>query len=436
MAIGSPVVSRADADPSQSSDLRLQSTYVWQRKPAFAADYSGDNSLLASREPRSYSLTATAFVGLRLAPGSEVYFDPEMALSQPLSDLHGLGGMTNGEAEKGGSANPTFYRARLFLRQTWGLDGDSETVDSAPNQLAGAVPRNRLVLTAGNLAVADIFDNNAYAHDARTQFLNGALMAQGAYDYAADTRGYTWGAALEYYLDHWTLRAGRFEQPIESNGFSLDRRILHHYGDQAELEHCHEIAGRAGSLRLLLFHDRAIMGGFLDAVAAWRDAGMNGVPDVGAVRHERNKYGWGVNIDQAVTDDLGAFLRAGANDGRSETYAFTEVERSLSGGLSLKGSRWGRPGDTVGIGAVVNGLSSAHREYLADGGLGAFIGDGAPPAGMRFRYATEQIIETYYSAALARHVAISADYQHIRNPAYNAGRGPASVYGARLHVEY
>ena len=426
----------ADAEEPQQSDVRFQSTYVWQRKPAFAAAYTGENSLLPEREGRSYTLTATAFIGVRPWQGGELYLNPEATTNRSLSDLHGLGGLTNGENQKGGGPNPTFYWARAFLRQTWPLGSDSEPVEAAANQLAGAVAKNRLVLTAGVLSVLDIFDNNSYAHDPRSQFLNWTLMTHGAYDFAADTRGYTWGAALEYYRDGWTLRFGRFEQPIESNGFRLDSRIFSHYGDQIEVERHHELAGLAGSLRLLAFRNRARMGSFQDALDAWRAAGSTGVPDVGGVRREHSKAGWGINFEQALTKELGLFLRASANDGRTETYSFSEVERSLSGGLSLKGGGWGRPDDVIGIGAVANGLSTEHREYLANGGLGAFIGDGVPPAGASYRYAPERIIETYYSASLGQHFTLSADYQHLANPAYNASRGPANIYGLRLHVEY
>lgn len=424
------------APKAQNYDARFQSTYVWQRHLSFAARYSGDNSLGPQREGRSYTLTGTAYLGARLWRGGEAYFDPEMISSQSLSDLHGLGGLTNGENQKGGGGKPTFYRARIFLRQTWGLGGGQEAVESAPNQLAGVVDKDRIVLTVGNLSVIDIFDNNAYSHDPRTQFLNWTLMTYGAYDYAADARGYSWGAAIEYDHGPWAFRFGRFEQPIESNGLALDSRIMAHYGDQVEVEHGHEIAGRPGKVRVLLFHNHARMGAFQDALDAWRAGGGVGVPDVGTVRKERDKYGWGVNLEQALSPDVGLFLRASANDGRSETYAFTEVERSLSGGISVKGTRWGRSGDTFGLGWVRNEVSAAHREYLANGGLGAFIGDGPPPAGTSFRYGSEQIIEAYYSAPVAKGAWISLDYQRIANPAYNAERGPVNVLGMRGHIEF
>ncbi len=432
---------RADAGEAtasaeyQDADVKFQSTYVWQRHAAFPAAYSGPNSLSAEREPRSYTLTATVFMGTRTWQGGELYFDPEMVSSQSLSNLHGLGAMTNGEDQKGGGPNPTPYLARLFVRHTWSLGGGSEQVEAAPNQLAGAVDKNRIVLTVGKLSLIDIFDNNAYAHDPRTQFLNWTIMTHGAFDFAADTRGYTSGAALEYYVDDWALRAGRFMQPRESNGLPLDPGVFEHYGDQAELERGHEIAGQPGKLRLLVFRNRARMGGFQDALDAWRAGGSVGVPSVADVRKDQDKTGFGINLEQALGADAGAFLRASRNDGGTETYAFTEVERSLSGGVSIKGATWGRADDVVGLGIVRNGLSAAHREYLANGGLGAFIGDGVPPAGSSYHYAAEQVVEGYYSANIAKGVWISFDYQHAGNPAYNADRGPVNFVGARLHLE-
>src|ERR1700716_1421266 len=228
------------------------------------------------------------------------------------------------------------------------------------------VDKRRVVVTAGNLAVIDIFDNSAFAHDPRTQFLNWALLAHGAYDFAADARGYSWGAAIEYYYDDWAIRAGRFMQPAESNGLPLDTRIFTHYGDQIELEHAHTIGDPPGKLRFLAFRNKANMGGFRDALANAPNNG--GVPDLSLVRKERVKYGFGINAEQNLSPDTGIFARASWNDGASETFAFTEIERSLSAGAVMKGRAWNRGDDTVGIAFVRNGLSSAPRDYLAAGG--------------------------------------------------------------------
>ena len=419
-----------DAEIEEATQAKFQTTYVWQRKPAFPAAYSGTNSLSPDKERRSYTLSATAFLGTRIWQGGELYFNPEMIMSRSLSNLTGLGGLTNGENQKGGGADPTFYLARLFVRHTWGFGGDTDKIESAPNQLAGNKDKHRLVLTAGKLSLSDIFDNNSFAHDPRTQFLNWSLLTHGAFDFAADQRGYSIGAALEYYHDDWAFRAGRFEQPKESNGLPLDSQIMAHYGDQAEIEHAHEIAGQPGKLRLLAFRNRAKMGGFQDALDFWNAHGRLGVPDVGNVRKDQSKVGYGVNLEQNITPDIGLFARASRNDGGEETYAFAEIEQSFSSGILVKGSSWSRPDDTVGIAYAQNGLSSVHRQYLANGGLGFFIGDG------NINYQPEKIFEGYYSLSVAKNAWFSFDYQHVDNPAYNADRGPVRIIGARLHLEY
>ncbi len=420
----------ADDAGEEVSAARFQATYVWQHKPAFPASYSGANSLSPDEEKRSYSLSGTAFLGARTWEGGELYFNPEVIMSQPLSNLTGLGGLTNGENQKSGGPNPTLYLARLFVRQTWGFRGGQEDVPSAPNQLAGRTDKQRLVLTAGRLSVTDLFDNNAYAHDPRSQFLNWSLMTYGAFDFAADQRGYTVGAALEYFRDDWALRVGRFEQPIESNGLPLDSHIMAHYGDQAEIEHSHQLGGQPGKLRLLAFRNRARMGSFQDALDYWDAHRRVGVPAVANVRKDQTKTGIGVSLAQDVTQGLGLFARASTNDGGEETYAFTEIERSVSGGIVVRGDAWGRAADAVGVALARNGLSSVHRQYLANGGLGFFIGDG------RISYRPEQIAEGYYSLGVIKTASLSLDYQHIANPAYNADRGPVRVLGVRLHLEY
>lgn len=417
----------ADDTPPEAVNAHFQGTYIWQTKPAFDAPYSGASSLRPERE-KGYSFSATAALGARPWAGAEAYLDAELVQGVPMSGLTGLGGMSNGEQQKSSGANPTLYRARAFVRQTWDMGGEHFAVESDSNQLAGMVDRRRVVLTVGNLALSDMFDNNAYAHDARGQFMNWALLTHGAFDFASDARGYSWGAVLEWYRDDWALRAGRFLQPAQSNGLPLDTRILKHHGDQVELEHGHAIGELEGKLRLLVFRNKVVMGGFRDALAL--AALQGGAPDVSLVRKERVKYGFGVNAEQSVTGDLGVFGRASWNDGASETYAFTEIERSLSAGAALKGTQWNRGADTLGLALVRNGLSAAHRDYLAAGGHGAFIGDG------KLNYRNENIVEAYYSAAVVNGAWLTLDLQHIANPAYNADRGPVRIASLRLHAQF
>lgn len=411
----------------QASDVRYQSTYVWQGKRPLAAAYSGPNSLVPDRE-RSYSLTGTVFAGWRLASATELYFNPELALGLPLSGLTGLGGFTNGEMARTSGRNPTLYRARLFLRQTWGLGGARESLESEANQLAGSVDARRVVLTAGNFSALDVFDDNAYSHEPRRQFMNWSLMTHGAWDYPADSRGYTWGAALEYLGPAWSARAGRFLQPRVSNGLPLNTDWRASYGDVAELELPYALAGRGGRARLLAFRNVAVMGGFDDALV--QGARLAQTPDLAGVRRRQAKRGWGINLEQALAPDAGAFMRASRGDGRTETYAFTEIDRSLSAGLSLGGARWQRAGDEAGIALVRNGLSADHQRYLGAGGLGFFLGDG------RLNYRAERTLEAWYSFKFTEPLWMTLDYQRVANPGYNADRGPAQVVSVRFHTEF
>lgn len=418
----------AESMAPESWNLKFQSTYVLQEKSPFSAAYSGTNSLSTKKE-RSYSFTATAALGLRPWTGGEVYVDPEAAQGIPLSNLSGLGGLTNGEMARSSGPTLKIYRARGFLRQTWGDGGDQEAVESAANQLAGMVDKRRWVLTAGNLSVIDIFDANAYSHDPRTQFLNWSVMTHGAFDYAGDARGYSWGLALERYLGDWVVRAGRFIEPKEPNQQVLDDRLFKHYGDQIELEHAHEIGGQAGKVRLLAFRTRTKMSRYQDALALSAQTGD--VPDINAVRTGNQvKYGMGVNLEQAMTSDMGLFARASWADGGTETYAFSEIDRSVSAGAVVSGTRWGRGQDSAGLAFARNGLSQAHRTYLSEGGYGFFVGDGA------LRYKPETIVEGYYDLSLCKAVWITLDWQRIFNPAYNADRGPVSVGSLRFHTEF
>lgn len=406
----------------------FQSTYVLQRKAGFSAPYTGPNSLLTSPET-GYTLSATLYLGLRPWAGAELFFDPETIQSQELSHLSGLGGLSNGENQKGGGPVPTLYRARAFLRQTLAVGGEVSTAEPGANQLGGPVTSRRFVITAGNFSVADVFDNNAFSHDPRTQFLNWALMGYGASDYAADVRGYTWGIAVEYYHDDWAFRIGRFAQPKESNGLALDLDLLKHYGDVVEVEHDHTLWGQPGKVRVAGFHNFARMGSFRDALQY--AAANGGVPDVGNVRREQSKYAFGVSLEQNVLPDVGIFARYSYNDGRTETYAFAEIERSLTAGVNVKGRRWHREGDTLGFAWADNNLSDAHRDYLRGGGLGFLIGDGRLDS-----YGAEQILEAYYSLNAFRGFWVTLDAQHIVNPAYDAVRGPVNIVGGRAHLEF
>ena len=409
----------------------FQTTYIWQMHPGFSAQPPGllpanGAHSLSSQHETGYTLTATLFLGHRLWRGAELFFNPEVLQSTTMSDLHGLGGLSNGENQKAADTTARLYIARAFLRQTIRLGGSEAPVEAGANQFGGQVSSRRLVLTVGQMALIDLFDNNAFARDPRAQFFNWALMAGGASDYAADARGYTVGFAVEYYRDDWAFRFGHFAQPKESNGLPLDYRLWAHFGENLEVEHHHALWGRKGSVRVTPFLNYANMGGFSDAVVA----AQGGIPVLANVRRDRAKLGFGVGLDQNLTRDLGLFGRYSWNDGRTETYAFAEIDRSLTTGLSMHGRLWFRPGDTVAAAFVQNGLSDPHRDFLAAGGLGNFLGDGW------LSYQPERVFEAYYSFRAFAGLWLTLDGQYVMNPGYNTNRGPVKFVGCRLHFEY
>ena len=412
--------------PQESWNAHFQATYVRQVQPSFPSPYAGEHSL-RSTAGASYSITGTASFGLRLGDSTELYADPEVAQGVPLSGLVGLAAFPNGELAKTSGAQLKLYAARLFVRHAFELGGDTTTVDSDANQLESTYDARRVVITVGKLSALDVFDDNADAHDPRTQFMNWALMTHGAYDYPADARGYTNGAALEYDDGPWSARVGRFAEPRTPNGLPLDDDLLKHYGDQVQLARGIDVAGHAGVVRVLAFRSRAVMATYADALAA---TPAGGVPDLDAVRtHAQVKAGVGVNVEQQLRDDVGVFVRAMHADGKSETYAFTESDASLSGGVSIKGATWSRAKDTVGVGLALDAIAGAHRTYLERGGTTTFLGDGA------LRYGSERVAEVYYSADLGAGFALTADAQRIADPGYNRDRGPAAFYALRLHWE-
>ena len=410
--------------------IQAQTTFIWQAKPAFHAGYSGPNSL-SPLEERSYSLTATADIGLRLWEGAQLHFNPEAAQGQPLSRLTGAGGLSNGELARTSGGELSTYRARLFLLQRWNVGGETETLEAGFNELGGAASARRWTLVVGSFSLLDYFDNNPYAKDPRSQFFNWAFLTHGAWDYAADSRGYTHAALLEYRTPVWAVRAARAAVPVESNGLRLDANLERRFGDQVEVETELPLRLPAGALRAsaLWFRNQAVMGSYTEALA------QGGTPDIGRVRREQSKTGWGFTLMAPLSDDAGLFLRSSANDGQTETYAFTEIDRQTAVGGQFGGARHD---DRWGLGLAINELSPAHRDYLAAGGQGFFLGDG------RLNYAPEQVLEAWYRWALpdvttragAVQSTISLGWQHIRNPGYNQDRGPVQVYSLRWHSAF
>jgi len=406
-------------------NLHFQATVVTQHHGTFEAPYSGRNSLVATPETKT-SFTTTLFLGVRLWSGAGLYFDPEVSAGAGFSNVTGIAGFPNGEIYRVGVTRATLVVARAYLQQTFGFGDETEALENGPNRLPGLVPARRLVLTCGKFSLTDFLDDNRFSHDPREQFLNWALLGNGAWDYAADTRGYTWGVATEYRQPGWAFRAAAVMVPTEANGFQLDTRIADAHSFNLEGERRYRLFGRPGASRLIFYRNVARMGSYREAIEESPVA-----PDVTATReYGRDKNGVGLNVEQEVADGAGVFLRLGWNDGRNETWAFTEIDRAAALGTSWSGAAWGRKADRFAGALIVNGLSPDHRDYLAAGGYGFIIGDG------KLRYGLETILEAYYSFALPHGLSLTADYQHVVRPAYNRDRGPVDVFGLRAHLAF
>lgn len=408
-------------------EVHGQATYIQQGYPRFRSPYLAANSFTPWPQTRE-TMTVSAFLGVKLWQGAEFYFNPELLQGFGLHSTTGAAGFPNGEAQKSDFPSPHYNSSRLFLRQTWGLGGEQETVESDYGQMAGKKDVSRITVQVGTFAVHDAFDGNSYSSDPRDHFLNWALWAAGAFDYAADRVGLGYGVMAELNQKDWAVRAGYFLVGTEPNSNQFDINLGKRGGYVAEYEGRYSIGSQQGRVRVTGFVNEAFSGSYrqaLDLVAA--TPGLDPTDAIVQSRRGRMKYGYAVNVEQALTDDLGVFARWSWNNGKSEIMAFTDIDASLSGGAVLKGKSWGRPDDKIGLGGAINGISEDHRDYLAAGGLGILIGDGA------LNYHHEQILETYYAIGFSKDSSLTFDYQLLVNPAYNADRGPVSVFAARLH---
>ncbi|BDT78770.1 carbohydrate porin [Polynucleobacter yangtzensis] len=416
-------------------NIHGQTTYINQRYNNFTSSYSGENSL-SSLKSMSYTWSGTLFFGARLAPNTDIYFNPEVVSGVPFSDLVGLGGFSNGEATKAAGLNAKFYSARAFLRQTINQEGEKVVLENEANQITQTVSSNRVVVTAGQFSTLDIFDDSRYAKDPRIQFMNWGNMTYLAYDYAADARGYSTGLAGEWYLSNWVMRASRMLAPKSPNGRDLNWQIFNTYGDQIEVERQHNIADLPGKVSVLAYRNRMILARFQDATNYVVANNAQGTQAINNVRtNYQYKTGVGINGEQALTKDLGIYGRAFTSDGHTETMSFTEADNSISVGMGLNGTSWSRPKDTIGISMMQNGLSSYRKNYLQSGGVSYFIGDYAGP-GQAISYRPERIGEVYYNATVIKNVLAGLNFQHINNPAYNAARGPVNILSFRIHAEF
>jgi high affinity Mn2+ porin len=417
---------KEEAAPAWYS-AHAQATVVTQAHDHFHSPYIGPNSLLPV-EPSATSMTGTVFLDARLweccGNSTELIFNPEIAGGRGLSGTTGIAGFPNGEITRVGVPEPTPYIARLFVRQTLGLGGEQENIEDSANQIAGKRDINRLTLTVGKFSATDLVDDNRYSHDPRTQFLPWSIMYNGAWDYPANVRGYTYGVGIDYNTRWWALRYGVFAEPKFANSAEIDPKIDDANGHVLEFEQRYTLCSHPGKLRLLAYLNHAHMGKYSEALAE-----MPVNPDVTLTRAYRIKYGFGLSWEQELSKDLGVFGRLGWDDGHSESWAFTAIDRLAEIGLLLGGRCWCRPNDQVGLAFDANGLAKIHHEYLAAGGLDFIIGDG------RLRYGLEQILEAYYNLSVIKGINVTLDFQEVFNPAYNRDRGPVSILALRVHFE-
>ncbi|HTT69794.1 MAG TPA: carbohydrate porin [Anaeromyxobacteraceae bacterium] len=419
-----PVEGKAEAAPPWA-EIHFHLTTATQAHPSFYAKYSGANSLSPQAE------SATAFVsGLnmeaRLWRGAELVLDPELSGGYGLSSTLGVAAFPSGIVYRVGNPAPAIYLARLLLRQTLGLGGGRVPFDEGDGS-AGLRDRATLTLTVGRLSVTDVFDGNAYAHDPETQFFNWALFASGAWDYPADTRGYTWGVLADFSMDFWSVKAGIALEPQYANLLPLEWDLTKARGLMAEYDVRYRLLGRGGTGRVLLFLNQARMGSYAEVLANPAAYGNS----IAATRADgREKYGAALSWDQQVTDSLGVFLRASIDDGATESWAFTEIDRSLGFGAVESGSLFGLRDYEAGGALVIDGLSRLHRLYLQGGGYGFILGDG------QLNYAPEIEGDFYLRVHVTPLVDASVLYQPIFDPGYNKDRGPVQVFSGRVHIAF
>ena len=412
----------------------FQFTTIVQSHSGFNSKYSGYNSLADSVETGATTVTATLFLGRKLWKGASFYFNPEISGGKGLSSSVGVAGALNGESYRVGATSPTVFLARAYLQQNIALGNTTyENVTDDVNQIAGKIPANRITISAGKFAIGDFFDDNKYAHDARSEFMNWSLMGNGAWDYPANTRGYTMGVVVELIKPKWAVRFSSVAVPRIANAPQMEYVISKAHSETFELERKLNINKRQGNIRLLISNSKSKAPSYSDGLKAITD-GNTFLLDVISGKAENNtyggkKFGAGYSFDQELTDYLGIFSRASWNDGMHATWAFTEIDQSFSIGLSVKGTQWKRAGDVAAIAIVLNGISASHREFLKAGGYGFIIGDG------NLNYGSENIIEAYYNAHLSKTFWLTFDYQFVNNPAYNKDRGPVHVFSIRGHIE-
>lgn len=413
----------------------FQLTVISQKHTSFHSLYSGENSLADTIEPTAESMTATLFLGRRLWKGAALYFNPEVSGGKGLSFATGVAGALNGETYRVGEVAPQVFVARAYLQQHFALRNPGyEFATDDVNRIADKIPTSRITISAGRFAISDFFDDNTYSKDPRTQFFNWSLWANGAWDYPANTRGYTYGIVAELIKPNWAVRVSSVAVPRIANFHLMEYSFSKAHSETLELEHKISINKLPGAVRFIVSSTHSQAPSYKQGLNAIQTNNQF-ILDVIKGEDEHKSYGGkklglGVNIEQQLSNSVGVFSRAGWNDGQYATWAFTEIDRTANAGISIKGNRWKRTDDVWAIAAVINGISKSHRDFLKEGGYGFIIGDGT------LDYGGENIIETYYNARLNKFLWLTFDYQFVNHPGYNKDRGPVHVFGVRGHVEF
>jgi high affinity Mn2+ porin len=412
-------------------NFHFQFTGIIQYNPAFSAPYSGQNSFLPN-SGHAYSVTTTAYIGRKLWTGASLFFNPEMAGGQGLSSTLGIAGFPNGETFRIGESQPVVYVGRLFLKQQINLDREHfDSLSEGVNQFSEIVSRKRLTINFGKFGIADFFDQNPVSHDPRTDFMNWALMNNGAYDYPANTRGYTIGLLMEYFTPGWVIRAGTALEPVYANGPTLNFDWFKTNSETIEVQRDYLINGLPGAAKLLFYYNTSKAPAYQTVINEYKNGTDTSLDVIYGTAYGGKKYGFGINMNQALSKRLNSFFRFGWNDGKTATWAFAEIDNSISLGFRYYGIGKGRGSDNIGLAFVSNGISSGHRDFLNIGGYGFMIGDSKLP-----HYTRENIFELFYEVKIFEQLFGTLDYQFVSNPAYNLDRGPVSLLAARVHIYF
>ncbi|HVM89659.1 MAG TPA: carbohydrate porin [Puia sp.] len=415
----------------------FQLTVIGQAHSGFKALYNGANSLSANAESGATSVTSTLYLGRKLWKGAAVYFNPEISGGAGLSYSLGVAGALNGETYRIGDPSPVASIARAYIQQYIPLGHtDYEREEDDNNKVLNKkMPVNKIVITLGKFSMSDFFDNNSLNHDPRTQFMNWSLMSNGAWDYPANTKGYTVGFVAELINRNWAFRLSSVAVPVIANHSSMEYVFGKAHSETAELEKKISIHNRTGIVRVLFSYTASRAPSYQQGLDALKNNDTTLLQVISGDAKGKNyggsKTGIGINVEQEITDNLSAFARLGWNDGKHVSWAFTEIDQTAHIGISLKGTRWDRKNDIAGLAVVVNGISAEHRAFLKAGGYGFIIGDG------NLNYSNEHALEFYYNAQLFNAFWLGLDYQLVKNPGYNKDRsGPVNVFGLRGHIEF